>query len=75
MAKVAFVNDEGGDWIAMYFDGELIDEGHSLDSWRILTPLLTRGGTIESLEYFESNFEEFGRGYDTLDEYPDLRPQ
>lgn len=75
MARVAFVKDEGGDWIAMYINGELVDEGHSLDSWHILTPLVARGESVESLEYFESNFEEIGRGYNTLDEYPDLRPE
>lgn len=71
MAKVTFVMDEGGDWMAMYIDGKLVDETHMLDSYRIVTPLV--GKTVESLEYFESNFEEFGRGYETLEEYPDLR--
>lgn len=70
MARVSFVNDRGGDWVAMYIDGELVEESHSLDPWHILTPLV--GKQVTTLEFFESDFEEFGRGYNTLDEYTDF---
>ena len=70
MARVSFVSDRGGDWMAMYIDGQLVDETHMLDAYRIITPLV--GKHITTLEFFESDFEEFGRGYETLDEYTDF---
>lgn len=73
MARVSFVNDRGGDWVAMYIDGELVEESHSLSPWHILTPLV--GKEVTTLEFFESDFEEFGRGYDTLEEYTDLEQE
>lgn len=70
MANLTIVHDDGGDWVAYYIDGELVDEGHSLAPISWIEPLL--GKTIESLKEYGSFFEEFGRGYETLAEYTDL---
>lgn len=69
MAEVVLVHDEGGDWIAMYVNGYLKDEGHSLSEDRVLEILV--GETVESLNNFSLDFQEIGKGYQTLDEYGD----
>ena len=71
MADIALVHDEGGDWIAMYVDGELVDESHSLSEDTVVSHLV--GKTVDSLTNYEFDFLEIGRGYDTLAEYTDLR--
>lgn len=74
MAKVTVVFDEGGDWEALYVDGILVDETHSLSIQRVLDTLV--GKTVDDVEYFEFDFEHSnaGRGFETLEKYSDLKP-
>ena len=39
MSDVLVVYDEGGDWVALYNEGLLVDEGHSLSVRQILEAL------------------------------------
>jgi len=72
MADVVLVNDIGGDWIAMYVDGKIVREGHSLSESTVIDLLL--GKSVDSFTEYGYDFEEIGLGYETLDEYTDLAP-
>jgi hypothetical protein len=61
---ITLVRDEGGDWIALYKDGKLVDQGHSFESSRLLTLL-----GIEHEEITDGNAEETGFTFpESLDE-------
>lgn len=47
MTKVTILSSAQGDWEAMYLDGKLVQEGHSLDPDRLVTNLLQH--YVESL--------------------------
>ena len=50
---ISIVN--GGDWEGIYFDGELQNQGHSLDIEVILEAL--KGRTITSVDFFDLDDE------------------
>lgn len=73
MADVTFVYASTGDWVAMYIDGQLSVEGHSLPTSDIFTDLV--GEKIDSFKEFEGNdWTGGGRGYESLSEYTGLCP-
>lgn len=61
---ITLVHDDQGDWIAVYKDGKLLDQGHSFDESSLLRLL---GIKYES--YWEIDIESYGfRFPDSLNE-------
>jgi hypothetical protein len=60
--KVHFITSEDGDWIGLYFDGELLDEGHSLDERQVVRRLAQKrlGLIVTTEEKSAEWFEEQG---------------
>lgn len=68
MAKVSLVTDEEyGDWQALYINGQLVDEAHTLQARDILQAI--EGLTIESVELFSIESFPTGRGEPFLNDY------
>lgn len=68
MAKVSLVTDEEyGDWQALYINGQLVDEAHTLQARDILQAI--EGLTIESVELFSIESFPTGRGEPCLNDY------
>lgn len=55
MALVTFVSGDDGDWIGMYYDGRLVEEGHSIPGYRVAERLIN--AHVESVEQFEVDQE------------------
>lgn len=72
MADVTFVYASTGDWVAMYIDGQLSVEGHSLPPSNIFAGLV--GEKIDSFKEFECDDWPGGRGHENLSEYGNLEP-
>jgi hypothetical protein len=70
MTKITVVKDEGGDWEAVYFDGKVQAQTHSVDYVYSILPLLVEQN-IESIEVFEADLAERGWAPNTLDEFED----
>lgn len=50
--KIQFITSTNGDWIAMYIDGKLMEQGHSLDE-RVIARYIAKhipGSTVETTE-------------------------
>lgn len=58
--RVDYVQDHSGDWCGLYVNGELVDEGHSLDAWRVLTAIKEnqKGVAIKALYHHEVDLEK-----------------
>ena len=70
--KVALVYDSNGDWTAMYLNGVLVDQGHSLSGDRVARRLI--GLEVESLDEYEADISELGGwALEKLEDYDDLR--
>lgn len=52
---ITLVHDNEGDWVALYKDGKLLDQGHSFDEAKLLSLL---GLKYES--YYDIDPEPFG---------------
>lgn len=74
MAKLDVVSDTGGDWIAFYIDENLLEEGHSLSPYHLLSSL--EGLTIDTVKFWEFDFqaENVGSGFPSLGDYTGLIP-
>jgi hypothetical protein len=57
--RADYVQDQSGDWCGLYVNGELADEGHSLDPWRVLTAIKEhqKGVAIKALYHHEVDLE------------------
>ena len=55
--EVTLVKDEGGDWIGMYVDGRLMNEGHSLDTDFVIENL---GFTVCKVFFTAEDWEKHG---------------
>lgn len=59
--KITFVSAEAGDWVGMYIDGKLVDEGHSIPPHRILNAMARCFEfQHEHIECSDKTFEESG---------------
>jgi hypothetical protein len=58
--EITFMHSEGGDWVALYSDGDKIDEGHSLTPEMVLEALEIPFTSIEVKvdEYGEADFPD-----------------
>jgi hypothetical protein len=58
--NVSYITDASGDWCGLYINGELVDEGHSLDPWRVLTAVQKHqhGVAIKELHHHEVDLEK-----------------
>lgn len=59
-AEISLIYDVGGDWVALYVNGELRFQGHAIsdDQWKTL--LVELGATTN--DYQESNIASNGEG-------------
>lgn len=48
----------GDDWAAIYFDGQMIDQGHMVHWWEVMRQLAASGEVVES--YSGYDITEFG---------------
>lgn len=51
------IKSDEGDWIGVYKDGKLVDEGHSLETVDLLRQL---GFEVATIEWDEEKFNEYG---------------
>lgn len=60
--KIQFITSEEGDWIAMYIDGRLVEQGHSLDEREVAKHISKRipGSTVGTVEKSYEWFDEQG---------------
>lgn len=70
MAKITRMASLEGDWEAMYIDGTLVVEGHTLDMYWIVTNLI--GVTVESYDSFSVDMSEDGYARESLSDYSDV---
>ena len=55
----AMVSDEDGEWMGVYIDGQLVDEGHDYNIYRILKEIADRtGATVSEYEMTYEWLEE-----------------
>lgn len=55
--KIVLLRSAYGDWVGVYVNGDLIDEGHSINFYKVMTSL---GYPVESIEKSEEWFDEHG---------------
>jgi hypothetical protein len=69
---IILIKDVSGDWEALYVNGKLAEEGHSLDITNVL--MLLVGSTVRSYYSFEYDFaySGIGKGYDIIDKYHEI---
>lgn len=69
MAKITRIASLEGDWEAMYVDSTLVEQGHTIDMYWIVTNLI--GITVESYESFSVDMSEDGYARESLSDYSD----
>ena len=62
--KFTLVRPECADWEALYIDGRLVREGHSLDAWQILVAI--EENLVCEIEKIEISDETAEAGMPTL---------
>lgn len=65
--KVHFIS--AGDWIRMYVDGKMVDEGHSLDERMVAEAILGKDNVTS--DYFEYDCDDNGDDVDESEAYCD----
>lgn len=62
--RIDFV--DGDTWVGLYFDGELVEEGHSISAWQAVKLLAYADRKVEIGERWEAS----GNWLDTLGHFP-----
>ena len=65
--KFHFMSSEAGDWIGLYINGELVEEGHSISEIKVTkrvveTVMKTVPGFFAEVSWEERDFERLGWG-------------
>jgi len=58
MKTIKFLHSDGGDWIGLYIDDKLVDEGHSIPEERLAEILLPKAKILSV--YAKDELEEYG---------------
>lgn len=67
---LSVVSDIQGDWEAVYANGRLVLENHSVSAAELGVKLV--GVTVSEFEHLTSPFSQLGRGLPLLSDYTDL---
>lgn len=59
--KITRVTCPAGDWVGLYIDGELIEDGHSIPDWKLLEILQNFELLVyDKIEISNENMEIYG---------------